>query len=156
MSRRAHARKNRGFAIVALVNPKTAVNVGHALRAVGCFNADALVVSGIRYHNSVTDTCDQWKDTPFYQAHNVFDLIPKSCVPIAVDLVEGATELSEFTHPERGFYVFGPEDSTLGAKVLDRCAYRIKISTNGCLNLAACVNVVLYDRMVQRRRDHEI
>jgi tRNA(Leu) C34 or U34 (ribose-2'-O)-methylase TrmL len=34
----------------------------------------------------------------------------------------------------------------LGERVLSWCRDVVYIPTNGCLNLAACVNVVLYDR----------
>lgn len=38
------------------------------------------------------------------------------------------------------------EDGTLREKILSRCRDRVMIPTNGCMNLAATVNVVLYDR----------
>src|SRR5690606_30290164 len=77
------------------------------------------------------------------------------CVPVAVDLLEGATPLCEYTHPERAFYIFGPEDGTLGKAVTSWCRDVVYIPTNYCMNLAATVNVVLYDRLAkQRARRH--
>lgn len=79
------------------------------------------------------------------------DFIPFDCVPVAVDLVEGAIPLPSYVHPERAFYVFGAEDATLGRKVTDRCRDKIYVPMAvGCLNLAACVNVVLYDRAAKQ------
>ena len=64
-----------------------------------------------------------------------------------MDLVDGASPLYDYKHPERAFYVFGAEDATLRARVLDKCRDRIYVQMDvGCMNLAACVSVVLYDR----------
>ena len=98
-----------------------------------------------------------WRHNPVLVADDVFDVIPYGCMPIAVDLVDGAVPLEEFKHPQRGFYVFGAEDATLGRRVLDRCAQTVVIPTEAgrCLNLAAAVNVVLYDRYVKERRSDD-
>lgn len=52
-------------------------------------------------------------------------------------------------NPKRAFYVFGAEDNTLGSRVLGWCRDVVSVPTNRCMNLAACVNVVLYDRMAK-------
>jgi tRNA(Leu) C34 or U34 (ribose-2'-O)-methylase TrmL len=82
----------------------------------------------------------------------VFDVIPYDCVPVAVDLVDGAHSLPNYRHPERAFYVFGPEDGTLGKAVIDRCRDKIMVPTRFCMNLAATVNVILYDRLAKGAR----
>ena len=71
---------------------------------------------------------------------------------MAVDLVEDAESLPSFQHPNSAFYVFGPEDGTLGERHLSWCPRRLMIPTRGCMNLAATVNVVLYDRMAKFER----
>ena len=40
--------KERGFAAVGLVNPKTRENVGSVLRAAGCYDVSLVVVAGNR------------------------------------------------------------------------------------------------------------
>jgi len=45
--------------------------------------------------------------------------------------------------------VLGPEDGSLGAGITSWCRDVVYIPA-GCLNLAAAVNLVLYDRMVKR------
>ncbi|MDO7644738.1 MAG: hypothetical protein MUQ62_08500, partial [Reinekea forsetii] len=65
---------------------------------------------------------------------------------VCVDLIEGATALSDFVHPERALYIFGPEDGSLSQAVIDQADAVVYIPTIGCLNLAATVNIVLYDR----------
>jgi tRNA(Leu) C34 or U34 (ribose-2'-O)-methylase TrmL len=80
------------------------------------------------------------------------DVIPYDCIPVAVELVADASSLVNFAHPERAFCVFGTEDNTLGERVLSWCPRRVMIPTRACMNLAACVNVVLYDRLAKRQR----
>jgi tRNA(Leu) C34 or U34 (ribose-2'-O)-methylase TrmL len=91
-----------------------------------------------------------YKHIPMINVEDLFDAIPFDCVPVAVDLVEGAVSLVNYKHPERAFYIFGAEDATLGKRILDRCRDVIYIPMDGCMNLAATVNVVLYDRMAKQ------
>ena len=46
--------------------------------------------------------------------------------------------------------MFGPEDGSLSKGDLAACHRFVRIPTNSCLNLAAAVNVVLYDRLAKR------
>ena len=138
----------RGYAAIGLVSPKTHINVGSTLRAAGIYGAAFVATTGCRYKRAATDTMKHYRHMPLL--HTVTDLksiVPFDCVPVAVDLIPAATPLPEFIHPERAFYIFGPEDGTLGKKTTDWCAHKIYIPSNGCMNLAATVNVVLYDRM---------
>ena len=141
----------RGFAAIGLDNPKSEINVGSAMRAVGVYGASMLAISGRRLRSGCTDTMKHHKHIPLLHADDIFDLIPHGCVPVAVDLVEGAKSLVDYIHPERAFYIFGAEDATLGERVLSRCRDIIYIPTHGCMNLAATVNVVLYDRMAKSK-----
>jgi tRNA(Leu) C34 or U34 (ribose-2'-O)-methylase TrmL len=70
--------------------------------------------------------------------------------PVAVELRPQAESLTEFVHPEDALYVFGPEDASIPKAVLTRCHRFVVIPTHHCLNLAAAVNVVLYDRRLKR------
>lgn len=145
----------RGFSAIALSDPKNGQNVGGAMRAAHCYGSSLVVVGGVRasrFMGHSTDVQKTWRSTPVVMSPDVFDALPHDCVPIAVDLVENAMSLPYFAHPPRAFYVFGGEDQTLGRRVLDRCAMRVMIPTKSCMNLAACVNVVLYDRMVKLGR----
>jgi len=140
----------RGYACIGLDNPKTPANVGSAMRAVGVYGADFLAIRGNRFDTGPTDTMKHYRHVPFFRVDDLHVMIPFDCVPVAIDLVEGATPLPEYEHPERAFYIFGAEDATLGRRVLEWCRDRVMIPTSGCMNLAATVNVVLYDRMVKR------
>lgn len=138
----------RGFCGVGLHLPQNPINIGAALRAADCFQAQFLAISGgTRYRRTPTDTTAAYRRIPLFRVLDLHQVVPFDCVPVAVDLVEGAQDLTSYQHPERAMYIFGPENGTLGSKVLDWCRDRIVVPTNHCLNLAACVNVVLYDRI---------
>ena len=147
----------RGYCAIGLDNPKSRENVGGVLRASAVFGAALVVLAGERparakrHMKAPTDPMKAWRHIPTVLVEDVFDAAPFDCVPVAVDLVEGARELPTFTHPERALYIFGAEDATLGARILDRCTHKVVIPTvaGRCLNLAAAVNVVLYDRWVK-------
>jgi tRNA(Leu) C34 or U34 (ribose-2'-O)-methylase TrmL len=73
-----------------------------------------------------------------------------SVTPVAVELLPTAEPLMSFEHPEDALYVFGPEDGGLPKAVRLHCHRFVFIPTHHCLNLAAAVNVVLYDRRLKR------
>ena len=146
------ARRERGYAAIALDNPKSSINVGSVLRAAGIYGASLVQHSGRRYAKAPTDTMRAYRHMPLIQVDDVLDSIPYDCVPVAVDIVPGARSLATYTHPERAIYVFGAEDQTLGARITSRCRDVIFVPTDGCMNLAAAVNVVLYDRMAKQER----
>lgn len=137
----------RGYCGIGLDNPKNSINVGAALRAAGVYGAAFVAASGGRWGRSSTDTMKHYRHLPLFRPKCVFDLMPFDCIPVAVDLVEDAISLPEYVHPQRAYYIFGAEDATLGDRVLSRCRDKIFIPTSACMNLAATVNVVLYDRL---------
>jgi tRNA(Leu) C34 or U34 (ribose-2'-O)-methylase TrmL len=140
----------RGYSAIGLWNAKDPINVGSALRAAHAFGVCLFVVSGVRYRRAATDTPAASRHLPLVHADDPLDVLPLDCIPVAVEVVDGARDLPAYTHPERAFYVFGPEDGSLPKRVLDRCRDVVRIPS-GCLNLAATVNVVLYDRMAKRK-----
>lgn len=72
---------------------------------------------------------------------------------MAVELLPAAQSLVDFEHPEDALYVFGPEDGGLPKPIRLACHRFVFIPTHHCLNLAAAVNVVLYDRRLKRQRE---
>ena len=140
----------RGYCGIGLDNPKDEINVGSAIRAAGVYGAAFVAASGQRFRSAKTDTGAFYRTMPFFRPKDVFDLMPYDCIPVAVDLIDTAIALPEYEHPERAFYIFGAEDATLGERVTSRCKDVVYIPTRFCMNLAATVNVVLYDRMVKR------
>lgn len=144
----------RGFSAIGLVRPKDKANIGSVLRAAGCYDARLVALQGPRVKHrdartAATDTMKAWRHLPVVVGDDVLDMMPVGAVPVAVDLVPGAVSLVEFEHPESAFYIFGPEDGTLGKAVTDRCAHKVMVPTRQCMNLAATVNVILYDRLAK-------
>lgn len=140
----------RGFASVGLVRPKDPANVGAILRASYCFDVKMIAIEGDRTNiRSHVDTPKAWRHIPVIRHDDLSSIVPYDAVPVAVDLVDDAENLMDFEHPERAFYVFGPEDGTLGNKHLQFCHKRVMLPTKTCLNLASCVGIVLYDRMLK-------
>jgi tRNA(Leu) C34 or U34 (ribose-2'-O)-methylase TrmL len=147
----------RGFAAIGLHRPKDRANVGGALRAAFAHGASIVAIAAPRGHANEgirhgANTPAAWKHLPVLVGDDLHAMIPFDCITVAVDLVEDAIPLPSFQHPTRAFYVFGPEDGTLGTSVLDWCARRVMVPTRICMNLAATVNVVLYDRVAKAMR----
>jgi hypothetical protein len=72
--------------------------------------------TGKRYERAadfVTDTKRVHYDIPLIGIDDLKKILPLNCVPVAVELVEGARPLPEYTHPDRALYIFGPEDGSL-------------------------------------------
>lgn len=143
--------EQRGYSAIGLWNPKDYLNVGSALRACGVYGASMMACGGPRndYRQAPTDTIKAHRHIPFLQVPDLKNIIPYKCVPVAVDVIEGATPLPRYNHPERAFYIFGPENGTLETPITDWCKDIVQVPTNYCMNLAASVNVVLYDRLMK-------
>lgn len=144
--------------IIGLINPKTPSNVGSVLRAAGCFGVEAVFYTGERYERAAqfnTDTKSVNRNIPIHHATSLIDSIPAKAKLVCVELAEGAIPLPQFQHPDNVFYLFGPEDGTLDQNLIDRADAVVYVPTIGCMNLAATVNVVLYDRLAKSTRPIE-
>jgi tRNA(Leu) C34 or U34 (ribose-2'-O)-methylase TrmL len=142
----------RGYAAIGLDRPKDAANIGGVLRAVGCYDAALLVIGGGRFQRSPADTMKQHRHTPVVEVADVRLAAPHDAVPVAVEIVEGARPLHQYVHPHSAFYVFGPEDGSISDEVRQWCRDVVYVPTRHCMNLAATVNVVLYDRLAKSLR----
>jgi tRNA(Leu) C34 or U34 (ribose-2'-O)-methylase TrmL len=154
---------NRQHVTIALTNPKSPTNVGAVMRAAGCYKADQVLYTGRRYEQAAkynkdtlkTDTKNAQGKIPllavddFISIKGLLENIPSTTKIICVDLVEGATPLPHFIHPQDAVYIFGPEDGTIKQQVIDYADDVVYIPTVGCMNLAASVNVLLYDRLAK-------
>jgi len=147
--------EDRGFVAIGLEKPNKIPNIGSALRACACYGASMLAISGNQSFNInhiKTDTARSSRHIPVIRGE-LQDLIPYNAIPIAVDIIEGAIPLWDYVHPERAFYIFGPEAGTVNKKITSWCKDTIYVPTNYCMNLGVTVNVVLYDRLAKRYKD---
>ena len=141
---------------IGLVNPKNPANVGMVMRAAGCYEATTVFYSGVRFERAqkfATDTKDAGRKIALVGVENLLDDIPENATLVAIELIEGATPLMDFVHPDNAYYIFGPEDGSIKKELLDHCQHVVYIPTIGCMNLAATVHVVLYDRMAKSGRE---
>ncbi len=160
---------------IGLTNPKTPTNVGGIMRAAGCYSVDQVLYTGHRYTHAAkfigsknnTNTQKLSEQIPLIAIDDFLKLkqpstdlqlekLPESTKIICVDLVEGATPLPHFQHPEQAIYIFGPEDGTIAQEVIDQADDVVYVPTVGCMNLAASVNVLLYDRLAKSLVKQEI
>lgn len=143
--------------LIALINPKSPTNVGAVMRAAGCYGVDSVLYTGSRYDRAMklsTDTKNISATIPLKGEPDLLDNLSadysdNDIKVVCIDLIEGATPLPNFIHPEKALYIFGPEDNTIKQSVVDQADAVVYIPTIGCMNLAATVNVVLYDRLAK-------
>ena len=143
---------------IGLVNPKTPINVQGIMRASGCYGVNSVFYTGRRYELAARNMGAQYQaDTknaasyiPLTGVECLLDHIPEGAKIVCVDLVLGATALPEFVHPENAYYIFGPEDGTISQAIIDKAHAVVYVPTVGCMNLAASVNVLLYDRLAKQ------
>lgn len=140
---------SRGQCTIALDRVKDSANLGGVLRAAGCFGASLVVVGGGRLGKYATDTMRAYRHIPAIETDDVMACVPFGATIVVVELVERAKPLEKFTHPESAYYIFGPEDGNVRREIVERAPCVVKVNS-GCLNLAAAVNIVLYDRQAKR------
>ena len=141
----------RGFACIALDSPKFPENVGAVLRAAHCYRVAQVNIARCRAKDlsNHLNTPMGHRHTPTFIVSDPLGYRPFDTQVVAIELIEGAVPLTTFKHPHRAMYVFGAEDATLGKRVTDRAQHTVYVPTRDCMNLAATVNVVLYDRMAK-------
>ncbi len=147
---------NDSTAIIGLYNPKSPTNVGAVMRAAGCYEAAQVRYNGTRYDRAVkfqTDTQNILEDIELVAMDDLTAGLEDDVEIICVEFALGATSLPEFTHPKKAIYLFGPEDGSLPQEVVNKAHHVVYVPTVGCMNLAATVNVLLYDRLAKSCRD---
>lgn len=146
-----------GKVSIGLSNPKSPENVASVMRAAGNYRVDNVFYSGTRYPRAlklnpgIADLSRKVSQAiPLNGVTSLIDEAPGEMMLVCVELAENAISLPDYQHPENAFYIFGPEDGSIQQQELDRADAVIYIPTVGCMNLAATVNVVLYDRLAKQ------
>lgn len=145
---------------IIMYNPKYPHNVGAAVRACSCFDSNLIIFSGDRvslepsgkkgYRLPREERMKGYKHVKLINDDYPFNRFSKDVVPVAVEVRENAEVLPHFIHPENAVYVFGPEDGSIPQIYLKHCQRFLVIPSPFCLNLAAAINVVLYDRKAKK------
>lgn len=137
---------------LGLINPKNPVNVASILRAAGCYGVASVFYTGQRFRFAKdfnADTKAFHKTIPTVGVDDLREVVPEGASVVAIELVEGASPLPNFEHPDNAFYILGPEDGSVSEDVLAWCDHVVYVPTYSCMNLAATANVLLYDRMAK-------
>lgn len=139
---------------IGLINPKSPENVSSVMRAAGNFRVDSVFYTGERYPRAVklnSCTVDMSRkvsnNIPLSSVTDLVDDAPENSKIVCIEFAENAIALPEYQHPDNAFYIFGPEDSSISQQDIDRADAVVYVPTVGCMNLAATVTVVLYDRL---------
>jgi len=141
---------------IGLINPKSPDNVGSVMRAAGNYQVEDIFYTGTRYPRALSyqgRSVDMSRKVSVgVTVSGVDDLInsvDKDTEIICVELVVNAIPLPAFKHPDNAFYIFGPEDGSISQDIIDKADSVVYVPTIGCMNLAASVNVLLYDRLAK-------
>lgn len=139
---------------IILCNPKYPHNVGAAVRAASCFGVKNILFTGSRvsleakkgYRLPREERMKGYKDVTLLNDEYPFNRF-SNVIPVAVEVRPNSEPLPLFKHPENAVYVFGPEDGSIPQVYLQHCHRFIVIPSKHCLNLAAAVYLILYDRI---------
>ena len=141
---------------IGLVNPKSPDNVNSVLRAAANYRVHEIFYTGTRYPRALKANCNIPNISRNLSQHipvsPVDDLLQLRCDDmqiVCVEFAEDAVALPAYQHPENALYIFGPEDGNISQPIIDRADAVVYIPTHGCMNLAATVNVLLYDRLAK-------
>jgi tRNA(Leu) C34 or U34 (ribose-2'-O)-methylase TrmL len=153
---------------VALINPNFPHNVGAAVRAASCFDVRQVWYTGNRVSMEPPKSADSskkgsgrlpreermkgFRDVELRQFDYFLDQFPHA-TPVAVEVRKNSENLITFEHPENPLYIFGPEDGNIPSSILALCHRFVMIPVSHCTNLAAAINLVLYDRRSKLVRD---
>jgi len=147
---------------IGLINPKSPDNVASVMRAAGNFRVDSVFYTGKRYpralmrNPAIPDmTRKVGQSVSLSEAEYLVDVATVKMKIVCIEFAEDAIALTEYQHPDNAFYIFGPEDGTISQEMIDRADAVVYVPTVGCMNLAATVNVVLYDRLIKTSNEFE-
>lgn len=149
-------------AIIGLHYSKIANNVANVVRSCSAYGVNRVIVTGPRILKALK-TCNHRVFRHQIHKHVAVQtmpnmIYPEGYTPVAIEIVPGSQSLPFFNHPEKAFYIFGPEDGSIPSAILRKCHAVVQIPTETwtednpdfqCLNLSHAVATVLYDRRMK-------
>lgn len=152
-------------AAVLLIDPKYPHNVGNIVRACAALGAPTLRWTGDRVTGKIGTRLPREERLAAYRERVQFQpvgihlamrpvdhYVRWGMTPVCVEVSDEAEPLDTFVHPERAVYVFGPEDGGVPKGIRTACHRFVTIPIDiRCLNLAAAVGIVLWDRRFKER-----
>ena len=140
----------RGYFGIGVEGISKAMNVGALLRTAHAFGSSFIFTIDAQYQRvegEKSDTSAALEHLPLYEFADLEDFrLPKECDLVGVELIDGATDLPSFHHPQRAAYVLGPERGSLSPALAEKCDYLVKIPTKFCVNVSVAAAIVMYDR----------
>ncbi|MBF6326538.1 RNA methyltransferase [Nocardia cyriacigeorgica] len=152
----------KGFFGVAVLNPKTAANVGTLWRTAMSYQASLIATVGPRrYEYQSSDTCKTHNSMPLIAFRDIDDLIehlPHGCQLVGVELSDRSRSLTGFRHPERALYLLGAEDHGIPDNVLARCHHVVQIPSPVAwsLNVSVAGALTIHDRWLKAGSPGEV
>jgi len=136
---------------VVLIDPKYPHNVAAAIRPCSCFGVEQPLWTGHRVRLALftrlprEERMKGYNEVSWRNEQRPLDVLQGT--PVCVEIGRGSTPLPSFVHPQDAIYVFGPEDGGVPGQIRRHGHNFTYISARHCLNLAAALNVILYDRI---------
>lgn len=143
---------NRGFFGIGVWHPKREQNIGTLWRSANIMGASFIFTVGRRYKQQNSDTPKTPRHIPLIHYSDIEDLyphLPHGCRLVGIEILESATALEDFRHPQQVAYILGAEDHGLPGEVLRKCHEIVRLRGDRCLNVAVAGSIVMYDRMNQ-------
>lgn len=139
----------RGYFGIGIFQNKTVENLGTLWRTADLFDASFVFTIGRRYKQQATDTFKTTKHIPCYH-YNDFDHFngcrPIDCQLVGIELMDIATPIKPFRHPERAIYLLGAEDNGLSTECIVKCQHIIQLPGIRSMNVAVAGSIVMFDR----------
>ena len=146
----------RGYFGIGVEGVSKPMNLGALLRTAHAFGAAFAfaVAPDLSYREARrSDTSATPEHLPFYTFSGPTALmLPRGCALVGVELLDEASALPSFRHPQQAAYVLGPERGSLSAELVALCDFVVRIPTRFCVNLSVAGALVMYDRMVSSGR----
>lgn len=141
---------------IGLINPKSPHNVSSIMRTAGNFSVDSVFYTGKRYPRALMRNPglpDMHRKVgqaiPLLEVSSMLEAVTENMKLVCIEFAENAISLPDYQHPENALYMFGPEDGSLTQELINAADDVVYIPTIKSMNLAATVNVVLYDRLAK-------